>query len=178
MSALKQGWRLLAAATLLSIPLAAHASDTRETRAFKVQLPAGWEKQIKEEPSKDGKMGTWTFVSPSRNVRVFIRIGANRPGPIAAQWDAFVGERLGQTLLKLHPEGFWQKKADDGEVAYGTVYGLGRRNKTGHVYKYGIVVMRNPKHKRVVYIAVGGTKDGWGAASARLDRIMNSLELK
>lgn len=178
MSAVKQAWRFLAATALLSIPLAAQAADVRETRAFKVQLPAGWEKQIKEQPSKDSKLGTWTFVSPNRNVRVFIRIGANRPGPIAAQWNAFVGERLGQSLLKIHAEGYWEKKEADGEVAFGTVYGVGRRNTKGHMYKYGVALMRGPGRKRVAYIAVGGTKDAWGAASLRIERIMNTLELK
>jgi hypothetical protein len=177
MGATKLVFRLIAATALLAGSFAANA-EIRKTSAFTVDVPAGWELQVKEPSSANGKLGTWVFVNPSRDIRLFIRIGSYRPGPIAKQWDAFIGERLSQSLKHIRPEGFWQKRDDSGEIAFGTVYGAGRRNQNGHIYKYAIALMRHPSRKRVAYIALGGTKVGWGRASLRLDRILQTLSLR
>ena len=168
---------LIAVLGVLAIPALASA-DLRETTAFRVDVPPTWEVQIKEAPSADGKVGSWAFVSPTRDKRMFVHIGRRRAGTLAQVWDAFIGERLAQTLRHIKVEGFHEKVHGPVEVGIGFLYAAGRRIKTGQLYKYAVLAIRDSRKDRMAYVALGGTEKHWGEALARLDTILQTLELK
>jgi hypothetical protein len=166
-----------AALAIFSFPAFA-GTEMRETTAFKVEVPTGWELQVKEPPSMGGKLGSWVFVSPTRDKRMFIRVGKLRQGKLAEQWNAFVGERLGQTLRHIKAQDYREKTMGTTEIAIGHIYGVGRRNKTGQLYKYAVLLVRDSSRQRAAYVAIGATQAHWGEALARFDRVLKTLDLK
>jgi hypothetical protein len=150
-----------------------------ETSAFKITLPSGWSLESTAERSKDGKYGMWVLAGPVRGGKMYIRIGQARPGPLSALWNRFLNEVLADRILEIHPQYYWEKAVTPNtETAFGSIYGVSRRNEKGHMFKFAVIAARHRERRRIVYAALGGTQNAWGRQIMRLERLLESLELK
>jgi hypothetical protein len=174
------GWLVsLAAAVAIALPAVAEEQEgeTLETGAFKITVPTGWDlKEVKVDP--DGKTGAWVITGPTRNSKVWVRVKPTRPGAIKEVWNEFVGQFLSKRVKGIKVQSFEEKTEGDTEAALGFIYGVSRHIEKGLLYKFGVLVGRNQKQGRIVYMASGGTEETWGKQAMRFGRILRSFNLK
>jgi hypothetical protein len=173
--------RGFALATLLAtLPMSAYAGDTiHETSAFKVKAPDSWELN-EYRVEKGGKLGSWSLTSPSRNRKLYVHVRKNSPRKTLKQlFNEYLGTHLRKRVRHLKIQSYQEKDLGDGaKMALGFVAGVTRRNKNGHIAKFGVMVARKKNGSRVVSAALGGTKEGWGGAVLRFETILGSIDLK
>lgn len=149
-----------------------------ETSAFRIRMPQGW--KLKElSASRDSRLGFWVLSSKTRNSKLYVRLTEDEKGSMRELFNGFVNGWLRKRVRGLEGRSYRETKDPSGKArAIGSLYGIGRRNKTGQRYKYTVIVGRNPKRKRVAYLVVAGTDKGWPKQQARFDQMLQTFDVR
>jgi hypothetical protein len=167
----------VATLAVVAMPSLALAGATKvvETSAFKVTVPTSWTVEpVRVEAG--GKLGKW--VVRGENSKLYVRIGNAVIMSMKEMFNKFVGESLAEHITHIEVESYDEKMFPQGNIAFGTLYGLSKRKANGHLFKFGVMVVVDHGRNRVIYASLGGTKEGWGKRSGQLHEIVGSIDLK
>lgn len=163
------------AATAMPLLASAGATKVVKTSAFTVTVPSNWKvEELRIE--KGAKLGKWVF--RGKYSKLYVRVGNMRPESVEKLFDRYVNQSLSKHATHLHMESFHEKRFPKGDLGLGFLYGMSRRNKHAHAFKFGVMVVKENSRKRIIYASMGGTDAGWAKHSTRFSDIVGSIDLK